>query len=710
MKKKYIIPILIPILLFAVWAYAHQIKTPTSHKVRALQDEAILSEIISDMLDNVHYSSNKIDDNTSEKTFNNYIENLDYNKQYFLAEDIEALSKYKFGIDDELKNKKLEFYFVAIDLLYKRLAEVEGFYEDVFEEPFDFSKKEIFETDPDKRDFFQNENERMAYWKQYAKYLTMNRLVNKIEKQEQDAKQAEKREEEFENEPIEKLEAKSREQVKENLATRFKRRKEVDDEDQFSFFINSLNNAFGPHTEYFPPQERENFDMRMSGRLEGIGAQLTKENEYIKVVSIVPGSASWKQGDLKENDLIVKVAQENEEPVDIVDATMKDAISLIRGPKGTQVILTVQKPSGELKEIPIIRDVVVQEETYAKSALIENNEANLKIGYIYLPSFYSNFGSKDGRKSSSDIRVELERLKALNVNGIILDLRNNGGGSLQDAVDMSGHFFEKGPVVQVKNENRPPRVYGDRNTAIAYDGPLVVMVNNFSASASEILAGALKDYDRALIVGSHTFGKGTVQTMIDLNQYVSDGNVPTRPLGSIKITIQQFYRVNGASTQLKGVHPHIYLPNEYGYMEETGIKSYDNALPWDSIAPANYKKVGSKLNLAKLAKNSKKRVDNSDVFKEVLSRNIEFRKEREISSVSLAIEDERKERAEIKENNKEFKELFTPSNDIAFQSLQQFKAEEEPDVVKEKKERWEKQLKEDFYLAEVLNIMKEMTK
>ncbi|MGB0431511.1 MAG: carboxy terminal-processing peptidase, partial [Bacteroidia bacterium] len=567
-------------------------------------------------------------------------------------------------------------------------------------------EKENFETDPENRGYFNSEKEKKQYWRNYLKYLTLNRLANKVQKQKKDAEKAKERDESFTEEAFTDLEIKSREQVKKNLATRFERRKEIDDEDQFSYFINSLNSAFGPHTQYFPPQEKENFDMRMTGRLEGIGAQLMKENEYIKVVSIVPGSASWRQGDLKENDLIVKVAQTGEEAVDIVDAPMKEAISLIRGPKGTEVTLTVQKPTGETKEITIERDVVVQEETYAKSALIDNENSKHKIGYIYLPSFYSSFGG-EGRRCAADIRLEIERLKGYDVNGIILDLRNNGGGSLQDAVDMAGHFFEKGPVVQVKNEARPPRVLGDRNPAIAYDGPLVVMVNNFSASASEILAGALKDYNRALIVGSHTFGKGTVQTMIDLNQYVSKNAKPTRPLGALKITIQQFYRVNGASTQLKGVHPHIYLPNEYGYME-TGIKAYDNAIPWDSIKPATYKPVKGKLNISKITKNSQKRLNESKVFNEVLSRNKEFKKEREISTVSLALDDELKEREKIKENNKEFKELFEPSEHLSFRSLQQFKIEEEETVKTEKKERWEKQLKEDFYLDEVIKIMEDL--
>ena len=704
MKLRYTAIVLVPILLGAAWAFSKSTVKEAPFK----KDEALLTRIIADILEHGHYSPKKLNDETSASAFDKYMETLDYNKQYFLKKDYDALSKHRKSLDNELKSQNLDFYFKATELFNKRLAEVEELSTSLYDTPFDYTGKEKIETDPEKRDYFKTESARAKYWQQYAKYMTMNRLANKIEKQNKSKKQAEKKGEDFEEKSMEELEAESRKQEKKALATRFKRRKEVDDEDQFSFFINSIAEAFGPHSQYFPPQEKENFNMRMTGRLEGIGAQLQKENEYIKVVSIVPGSASWRQGELKENDLILKVAQGDAEPVDIVDAPMKEAISMIRGPKGTEVRLTVQKPEGEIVEIPIVRDVVVQEETYAKSALIENSKTKHKIGLIYLPSFYSKFGAKSGRTSSDDVRQEVARLKGLGVDGIVLDLRSNGGGSLQDAIDMAGHFFEKGPVVQVKDEGRPPKVYSDRNQNVAYSGPMIVMVNNFSASASEILAAALKDYNRAVIVGNHTFGKGTVQTMTDLNRYVGEDDNTSRELGSFKFTIQQFYRVNGASTQLKGVHPHIYLPNPYGYME-AGIESYDNALPWDSIKAVGYNAFPArKLGVDDLAKSSKERINKSDVFKAVIANNALYKKEREITTVSLNLDTELAEREEIKERNKNFKELFTANEDISISSLQEFKPEEEEDVIKEKKERWEKQLSEDYYLDETIQIMEEM--
>ncbi|MBI3142259.1 MAG: carboxy terminal-processing peptidase [Bacteroidetes bacterium] len=707
MKKKLILPLLSGALLLAAWGVASHLQKPKPSYTEGYQDENLLGRMVAELLDAHHYSPRTINDDISAMAFDFYLESLDYNKQYFLQSDIDALSKYKYSIDNELKDGKLEFYFKAVALFYQRLDEAEAISKELFDSPFTFESEGYFETDATKRKYFATEAERKEYWVSFAKYVVMNRLANKMEKAERDQAKGNAAADSVEIEDWATMEKKSREQESENLANRFKRRREIDAEDQFSFFINSLNAAFGPHTEYFPPQERENFEMRMTGRLEGIGAQLTKDNEYIKVVYIVPGSASWRQGELKENDLIIKVAQQGEEAVDIVDAPMKDAIKMIRGPKGTEVTLTIQKPSGETKEITIVRDVVVQDETYAKSALIDNSNTKHKLGYIYLPSFYSTFGGMDGRSSAIDVKTEVERLMAVGAKGIILDLRNNGGGSLQEAVDMAGLFFDKGPVVQVKDEGRPPRVYGDRDPSVTYAGPIVVMVNNFSASASEILAAALKDYGRAIVVGNRTFGKGTVQTMMDLNEYLKKEDNPSGPLGSLKITIQQFYRVNGASTQLHGVHPHIYFPNEYGFMEGS-IAQEKNPLPWDSLAPANYmpSNLGT-YNLDKIMKNSAKRMEKSHIFTEVNRRNDALRLQREKTLVMLNLDEEMKQREQANALQKEFKELFTPDGHLHFTSLQVFKEEEDEAVKKEKKEAWEKALQKDFYLYEAIDILED---
>lgn len=691
---------LIPLALGAVWAFAQG-----KDYQKAKSDELLIAAMISDILENGHFSPKHLNDEVSEYAYEEYLKRLDFNKLYVLESDVKKLDKYKTQIDDELKAQKLEFYFKATDAVNGRIEEVKSEYEKMLDKPFDFDKEEKIELDPEKRDYFSSKKERTAYWKLYLKYLTMNRLANKLQKQNKDREAAEKNGEDFEEKSFADLEAAAREQVKKNMNTRFERRAEVDAEDQFASFINSVAAGFGPHSQYFPPQEKENFDMRLTGRLEGIGAQLSKEGEYIKVVSIVPGSASWRQGELKENDLILKVAQGADEPVDVVDATMKEAIKMIRGPKDTEVRLTVQKPDGEVKVIPIIRDVVVQEETYAKSAMIESKNQGQKIGYVYLPSFYFKPGG-EGRSCAEDVQREVEMLESKGASGIILDLRNNGGGSLDDAVQMVGNFIEKGPVVQVKDEERPPRVKKDRNEKIGYDGPLIVMVNNFSASASEILAGALKDYERAVIVGNTTLGKGTVQSFVDLNR-MKRGATTSGPLGAFKLTIQQFYRINGASTQLKGVRPDIMLPDMYGYME-TGMRSYKNALPFDSIQPLYYGTWDVDYDLDKLRKNSKKRVGRSEVFDELSVRNKKFKKERDISEEVISVENELKLREERKAENKAFEELFKGNDEVAITSLQEFNPDVEEDVKKERLETWEKQLTKDFYLNETIFIMEDM--
>ncbi|MCB0736758.1 MAG: carboxy terminal-processing peptidase [Bacteroidetes bacterium] len=698
--RKYFIFFLIPMALATVWAFAHTTET------KAKKDEQLIARIIADILENGHYTSTRLDDKVSKYAFNEYLKRLDYSKLYFLESDIEKLREYELLIDDEMKTQDLKFYFEATEISKKRIKEVEDEFEEWLDKPFNFNEEEQIELEPDNRSYFKSKKEREAYWKLYLKYMTMNRIANKLEKQEKDQEAAEKANEDFIPKTKDELEEEARKAVLKDMKTRFERMNELDEEDQFALFVNSVAAGFGPHSEYFPPQEKENFDMRMTGRLEGIGAQLTKEGDYIKVVEIVPGSASWRQGQLKANDLILKVAQGTDEPVEVVGASMKEAIKMIRGPKGTEVQLTVQKPEGEVLVIPIIRDIVVQEEAYAKSAIIENEKTGRKIGYVYLPNFYFKSGGK-GRSSAEDVKNEVNRLTEQGATGIILDLRNNGGGSLDDAVKMAGHFVSKGPVVQVKSENASPEVLRDKNPAISYDGPMIVMVNNFSASASEIVSGALKDYKRAVIVGTTTLGKGTVQRFLDLQQFTG-GIESEGELGAFKLTLQQFYRINGASTQLHGVRPDIVLPDLYGYME-TGMRQYDNALPFDSIQPVYYSTWDQfEYDYKGLRKSSKNRVKKAEVFKELDARNQRFKNERENSIEVISVEKELAERARIKEENKAFNELFKGNSEYSVTSLQEFKPEESEDVVAEKKSQWEKSLKEDYYLDETLKIMEDI--
>jgi carboxyl-terminal processing protease len=379
-------------------------------------------------------------------------------------------------------------------------------------------------------------------------------------------------------------------------------------------YLNAILSVYDPHTEYYPPKNKEDFDIRFSGQLEGIGATLTQKEGFITVTDVKIGSPAWKQGELEVNDKILKVTQGNtKESTDVVDMRLDKAIRFIRGPKGTEVILTIQKVDGTQKTISLLRDVIVIEETYAKSMVLTDRETYARVGYIYLPSFYANFQDRAGRRSSVDVKNEIEKLKAENVSGIIIDLRSNTGGSLMDCVDIAGHFIDQGPVVQVQGRGKPPQVLSDTKSGTVWDGPLVVLVNSYSASASEIFAAAMQDYGRAIIMGSTTYGKGTVQRFDDLDRLVMGQN-DIKPLGSLKLTIQKFYRINGSSTQLRGVTPDITIPDSYKYMD-TGERELNNALAWSEISTSTYSTwMGGVCKWDNAVRNSNERIAKSAFF------------------------------------------------------------------------------------------------
>ena len=695
MKKTGLIAIVLGLLL-AAWGFSPN----------RTEDEKVLLTILTKILEINHYHGQKVDDAFSKKVFDAYLDAIDYNKMYFLQSDIDALKKHEFSLDDEINNQNIVFYYEVQNIVKERLKETESYCSEMLEKPFDFTINEMFETNPDKREYPKNKAALKEYWRLYLKHMTLNTYLGKLSVQET---ALEKNKLDLDSvKTFEELEEESRKQVLKSMKSRYKRRAEIDDEDNFSYYVNSISSSFGPHTQYFPPQQKENFDLRMTGTLEGIGALLQQEDGYIKISSIVTGSASWRQGELKAGDLVLKVAQGKGEPVDIVDAPMKEVLKLIRGKKGTEVRLTVQKPDGDIKVIPIVRDVVIREETYAKSALFEQ-ENNSKYGYINLPSFYSKFGKQDGRNSADDVKDELERLKKEGVNGVILDLRDNGGGSLQDAIKMAGLFFNKGPVVQVQGKSNRKDTKYDFNSNTTYDGHVVILVNVFSASASEILAGAMRDYDRAIIVGSSsTYGKGTVQTFIDLNRYVDPQLSLDQPFGSLKYTVQQFYRVNGSSTQFKGVKPHIELPDlSAGAM--IGEKELENALPWDSIPAVQFDKwIHMDYMVSDLQKKNQERISNNELFKAITERADWLKSERENTMVSLNKDDAIKRQKERKLKNEAFNEMNFADESISVTSLQQF--HNEPDsIVEKKRSEWEQQLSKDAYIREAMNILNDMT-
>ncbi len=571
---------------------------------------------------------------------------------------------------------------------------------------FNVDKSESYETDPEKIDFADNLDDLKDRWRLLLKGQIISQYLdlaedqkNKLEKSAEKAQPVEEMSEELLwQEAIAKVSKRNR-----NF---FQRLRQETLQDHYDRFFNSVTRAFGPHTNYIPPASKEQFDINMRGSLEGIGALLREDDGLIKVIRIIPGSASARQGSLKAEDIILQVAQEGEEPVDITDMRLRDAVRLIRGPKGEAVSLTVKKPDGVTEVIRIVRDVVQIEETFVKSTVFDSPDGH-KTGYLYIPSFYRDFegtrNGANGRNSTDDTLKEILRLKKQGVDGIILDLRDDGGGALLDAVDITGLFIKSGPVVQVMNRLGDKRILRDTNNEVSYNGPLVVLVNKFSASASEIVAAALQDYGRAVIVGgTHTHGKGTVQTIIDLNE-----NIPLLHLrkyddiGALKVTIQKFYRVNGSSTQYKGVEPDIVLPNLFEHIK-SGERNLDYSLPWDAIDPVEFTPYDRPFDVKKLRELSLERAA-SDEGLVIISEEAEKAIERsEDTMLSVQIDDMRAKREESRQMREKVGAHYRKYRG---ENGENPDFEEAGDPREDPKEKWLKDVKEDPYIREAVNIV-----
>jgi len=691
MKKSLkIILFLLPISLLSYGFYL---------KSSDLGEEVLLKAILEN-LERHHYQPQEVNDALSEKAFDNYIKALDNNKRFLLQQDVDGLTRFKTSVDDQSKTGSYEFFDFSIGVIEGRIKTVSSMYKEILSEPFDFTEEETVNLGS-KIDYSSNDEELKERWRKILKYNVMTRLATKIDVQE---KASEKGDSSFIMIPLDSLERAARKDILKNHNDWFNRLERMSRKDRLAQYVNAITKVFDPHTNYFPPAEKENFDIRMSGRLEGIGAQLQEKDGYIKVVKIIPGSPSAMQGDLEANDLILKVAQGEEDAIDIVDAKINDAVKLIRGKKGTEVRLTVQKVDGSKVVIPIIRDVVALEETFAKSLLM-HDEDQRKLGYLHLPSFYTDFTGNKGRTSWKDVERELKKLEKDGAEALVFDLRYNGGGSLNDVVQMAGLFIEKGPIVQIKSNNKSPEVLRDYNPKVVWDKPVVIMVNEFSASASEILAAALQDYERAVIIGSHTtHGKGTVQRFIPLNQTLRNKSVPN--LGSLKLTTQKFYRVNGGATQLKGVKPHIILPDNYMYIK-TGEQEQKFALSWDQIQEAEYSKSDKKWlkKLETVKKKSSSRVKSDDLFTKIDANARRWKDQRNKDLYTLNMEKYRAEEKGKKEYSKSFNKLFKPYEELVFNNLTEDSEVLEADSSKMKlRKAWVKKLKKDPYVLEALQV------
>jgi carboxyl-terminal processing protease len=564
--------------------------------------ESHLLKLIYENSQRFHYAPPVVDDVFSMKAYDEFLINMDPGKRFYTQNDIKQLEKYKRELDEHFKEGKTEFFDLALMLLENAVQRSKGYYEEFIDAPFDFSKSESIELDAEKRKWPVDDHEMKEYWRKSLKYEKLSRYVSDLEKLAKEGK----------TRPDDSIRMDINKEVKDVMSGWFDRLSKVKRSDRFELFINTFIHLYDPHTDYLNPREKEDFNISMSGKLEGIGARLQTEREFTKVASIVPGGPAHRQGELEANDLIQAVQQEGMEPVDIKGMRIDDVVSKIRGKKGTKVTLKVKKQDGNIKEITIVRDEVIMDEGFARSAILKNEESDEKVGIIKLPKFYADFNDPKNPSAARDIAEELNKLKNEGTTSLILDLRNNGGGSLQEVVDMSGLFIDQGPVVQVK-DRKGIRPYNDPNPGVFFDGPLVILVNSNSASASEIISACLQDYKRAVIVGGEpTFGKGTVQQFRNLDQFTPYPEL--RPLGEMKVTIQKYYRVSGGSVQLKGVDPDILLPDTYSYIVN-GEKEYDHPMPYDEIQKLNYSQSVFQINnLEDVKRNCEARVKANPEF------------------------------------------------------------------------------------------------
>ena len=694
MKKKIIIFFTLFSFVFISWKLSNpNFSDPNKDK--------LLIEVIKYVLEKYHYRTIEINDDFSKKMFETYFDQIDSQKKYFLASDIREFKKFENDLDDFIKNYDLTFFETTHERLLQRIKEVEEFYPVILSKPFDFSVIEDINVDFENMNFSKTKKERVDRWRKQLKYsaldiydLKSSEENNKFEKNNKYVTKSEKI-----------IIEESMKLVSKNIDNVFDLMNDLQKKDWFSNYINSFVMQLDPHTFYFKPEDKERFDMNMSGKFSGIGARLSKEEGGIKIVDIILGGPLWRDKKIEIGDEIIKVGQNNDQPVDIIGMRLEDAIKLIKGPKDTEVKLTVRKKiDGVVKVISVKRDIIKLEETYAKSTIIKKDSK--KYGLISLPKFYVDFDDYKTRNCATDVKNEIIKLKEQKIDGLILDLRNNGGGSLQTVVDMTGLFIEKGPVVQVKSFGNRKQVIFDKDPSIYWEGPMVILVNQMSASASEILAAALQDYNRAVVIGSSkSFGKGTVQNVIDLNRFMSNSNLD---LGALKITTDKFYRVNGGSVQVEGVKSDIKIPNRLSYIP-IGEDDEENPLSWDKIGPAKYDKWNYYTNLDEVIKVGNENINRSE-FAGLVDENARWlASKQENKSISLNYNTYKNQKDKDKKFLNKFNGIKDYKNNFEFEFLKNNESSIENSKENlERRNQWKKLLLSDFHLNEGLKVLEKL--
>lgn len=654
---------------------------------------------IGSLLEQEHYSPKPINDAFSKEVYKKYLNDLDGEKILFLQSDISGFKKFETTIDDEIHGSPILFAPTVSTVFDKRIPELIGMYKEILSQPFDFTTEETAVLDGDKLDFAKDEKERKDRFRKLLKFLTLERYVDLQELREKN-----KDSKDFVVKADTALEREARMKVMKIMDKKYDRIKGTFNEDQrFNAFLNTITNLMDPHTDYFPPIEKRAFDEEMSRRFYGIGAQLREDDAGIKIASVQTGGAAWKTGEVSANDVIVKVAQGKEEPVDVTGFATEDAVKLIRGNKGTEVRLTLKKLDGSIKVVSIIREEVSLDEALVRGAVIQNGPD--KIGYIYLPEFYADFERENGSRCSEDVAKEVEKLKAENVKGIVLDIRNNGGGSLYEVVQMVGLFINQGPVVQVRDKEGKSSALNDKNSGAIYDGPLAVMVNELSASASEIFAAAIQDYKRGIIIGSSsTYGKGTVQKTVPFGKPIDFSSGRTE-YGAVKLTFQKYYRINGGSVQLKGVTPDVVLPDAYEFYK---IREKDNpaSLPWDEITKVGYN-TWNNADFTAVVKNENEKIAQNKSLN-LLRDNLAWLSKNAEMPVNLNLQKYKDLQKQIKQTVSQNNSLLKIKEEMAVEVIKvdHDKFYNNPDKVKgERYQAWLKSIKSDMYVDETVKMI-----
>lgn len=691
MKKIFITSFLIFSLLLVSWKFS-EVKFDDPNK------DKLLIELLKYVLDKGHYQSLDINDELSKKVYNSYLNMIDPQKKYFLSSDLREFKKFEKLIDDQWLSYDLAFFNLTHTRLIQRINEVELFLPSLFNSTFEFDTDENINVDFENLTFSKNNKERKERWRKQLKFSMLDLYDIKILDQEKSIKS--NKDYVVKSEP--QLLKESLKIVNDNINDIFDQMNDLQRKDWFSNYVNSFVSQYDPHTTYFKPEDKDRFDVNISGRFDGIGARLQKRDGGIEIVQIILGGPLWKDKKIEAGDEIIKVGEPGKDPINVIGMRIDDAIKLIKGPKGTIVELTVRrKTDNEIKTFPIIRDEVVLEESYAKSTLIMKD--NKTFGLITLPKFYVDFNDSKEINCATDVKNEIINLKKEGIEGLVLDLRNNGGGALQTVVDMTGLFIKTGPIVQVKSIGNRKKVLYDKDPSLLWDGPLVILVNQMSASASEIMAAALQDYERAVVIGSNnTFGKGTVQNVLDLNRFLSNSDFD---LGALKITTEKFYRINGGSVQLKGVESDIVTPNTYSHID-IGEADEKNPLKWDQIDKASYRKWDGYYNLESVINDSKLRVSKNELFNLIDQNAKWFSERRENKSYSLKYDTFKNEQKKNKLKLKKFDKVKDYNNNLRFNLLSDQSLNiKDTDEYKENRKRWHNSLRSDIYVNESINVL-----